>query len=138
MSTSKGVYPRRKSRTGADTAAPVQASGLSATDLAEFEALADAAERGELTPLPDAHPRGQEGVEFFKAALMAATGASSPEEAASLALGRPRVGEPRRETRQWRIRAAADLDDAMQARAAREGITSSELIRRAVAAYLAA
>ena len=118
--------------------APQDAPSLSDAELAQYEALADAAERGELTPLPGAHPRGQEGVDVFKAALMAATGAPSPEEAARLALGRPRVGETRRETRQWRIRAAADLDAAMQARAAAEGITGSELIRRAVAAYIAA
>lgn len=100
------------------------------------EELADAAERGELTPTGDAL-HGDAARDHGRAMLMAATGAHTPEAAARLAMGRPRVGEDRPETRHWRLRVPADLDDAVRRAAARDGVTVSDVVRRAAAAHVA-
>lgn len=101
----------------------------------EAAALADAAERGELRPA--GQPRdGEQARADARALLMAATGTTTQEDAARVALGRPRVGEERPETRHWRLRVPAALDDAARAAAEREGVTVSDVVRRAVAAQL--
>lgn len=100
-----------------------------------YDDLATAAENGQLTPIPRTTLHGQDATEQARALLMQATGASTHQEAAHLALGRPRLGE-HRDTRQWRVRATPDLDAALTATASRQGITPSEAIRRAVAAYI--
>lgn len=107
------------------------------TDPIETEAavLADAAERGELR-LTGQPLFGEEARAEARALLMAATGTTTAEEAAHVALGRPRVGEARPETRQWRVRVPAALDDAARAVAARDGLTVSDVVRRAAAAQL--
>lgn len=101
----------------------------------QADELARAAERGDLRPLGDPI-RGEAAREQARAMLMAATGTSTPEDAARLAVGRPRVGEDRPETRHWRVRVPAALDEAARAAAARDGITVSDVVRRAVAAQL--
>lgn len=99
------------------------------------EELADAAERGELRPI-GTPLYGEEARAEARGLLMRATGTVTPEDAARVALGRPRVGEERQETRQWRVRVPAALDDAARAAAARDGLTVSDVVRRAVAAQL--
>lgn len=101
-----------------------------------YEELADAAERGELRRKPGTRRVGAEAMQIAREALMEATGADSPEEAASLALGRPRIGHGRGPSRQWRVRAGDELYEATERMAADEGITVSELVRRATAAYV--
>lgn len=107
------------------------------TDPIEVEAavLAAAAERGELRPAGGAR-YGEEARAEVRSLLMAATGTTTPEDAARVALGRPRVGQERPETRQWRVRVPAPLDDAVRTIADREGLTVSDVVRRAVAAHL--
>ncbi len=100
--------------------------------------LADAAERGELTPIPGRELRGREAAEAARAILMSATGTTNAEDAARVALGRPRVGEVRPETRHWRLRVPAHLDDAARAVAEREGVTVSDVVRRAAAVGITA
>lgn len=112
-------------------------TGPRMTDPIETEAaaLADAAEGGELRPL--GRPlSGEQARAQSRARLMAATDTTTPEDAASVALGRPRVGEERPETRHWRLRVPAALDDAARETAEREGVTVSDVVRRAVAAQL--
>lgn len=94
--------------------------------------LADAAERGDLHPIPGTTLRGQDAADAARAMLMAATDTHTPQDAARVALGRPRVGESRPETRHWRVRVPDTLDDAAHAIARRDGLSVSEVIRRAV------
>lgn len=97
--------------------------------------MADAAEQGQLTPIgPALH--GQAATDAARALLMAATGTTSPQAASEVALGRPRVGETRQETRHWRVRVPASLDDAVKEQAAAQGVTVSDVVRRLVAAVL--
>ncbi|MDO5633449.1 MAG: hypothetical protein Q4G34_01055 [Micrococcus sp.] len=103
---------------------------------AEAATLADAAERGELAPTGDAR-HGEQSRAETAAMLMAATDTSAIHDAVTVSLGRPRVGESRPETRQWRVRVPAALDDAAREVAQREGLTVSDVVRRAVAAQLA-
>lgn len=101
----------------------------------EAAALADAAERGELRPA-GRPSSGEQARAQARALLMAATDTTTPEDAARVALGRPRVGEERPETRHWRLRVPAALDDAAREAAERDGVTVSDVVRRAVAAQL--
>ncbi len=59
----------------------------------DYEALAAAAKAGELAPVPDTALRGAEAAAAGRAALLAATGADTIEEAGRLAIGRPWIGE---------------------------------------------
>lgn len=104
----------------------------------EYEQLADAAERGQLQAVPGSRRTGEDARAFAGEVLMQATGAPSVEEAARLAIGRPRLGQDRGPSRQWRIRASEELNSATEAVAAQEGLTVSELVRRATAEYVAA
>lgn len=58
-----------------------------------YEELAAAAERGELAPLPNSRLRGAEAAAAGRAALLAATGTDTLDEAHRLAIGRSRAGE---------------------------------------------
>lgn len=62
-------------------------------EIAEFEELADFAERGELHPIPGTTVRGEAARQEARELMMSATGAETPEEAARRAVGRPRAGE---------------------------------------------
>lgn len=99
----------------------------------QYAALAARAERGELKPT--GQPLyGEDAAEAGRSLLMQATGASSAEDATQIALGRPRLGESRRaETRTWKVRTPAALDEGVRAAAHRRGISVSEYIRIAAA-----
>lgn len=107
------------------------------TEEQEWAALAARAERGDLRPIEGTAVTGPRAAERGQAALLAATGAASIEDAALIAFGRPKVGETR-DTHIWRVRASADLDAMVTWIAEREGRTRSQVIRDAVAQYAAA
>lgn len=103
-----------------------------------YEELSAAAENGELTVSGEVRT-GQAAVDYARSLLLEATGAATIEEATQLALGRPRIGSaPRGPSKQWRVRASDELHTAAEELAEREGVTISELVRHAVATYVAA
>lgn len=107
-------------------------SALSKKDQEKYAELAERAERGELKPQgpgiqsEDAASVGREWV-------LAATGASTIEEAANLALGRPKLGDEGQETKTWKVRTPADLDRTVREAAKRRGMSVSAYIRLAAA-----
>lgn len=104
----------------------------------EYEALADAAERGDLRSIPGTARRGEAARAQAAADLMWATGAATTEEAMRLAVGRPALGQERHgPSPQWRVRAPQELHARAEALAEHRGITVSELVRYAVGDYLA-
>ena len=103
------------------------------TDYAE---LASRAERGELAVLPGTVKRGAAAVEEAHDMLLAATGAASIDEAAVIALGRPRLDAVAAEGRTWKVRTTTALDDEVRRVAAERRISVSQLVREAVANYV--
>lgn len=100
----------------------------------EYAALAAAAERGELTPAGTA-THGPDAAQIGRQLVFAATGTHTTEEATRVALGRPRLDDSR-ETRTWKVRAPAPLDERASTAAKNLGITKSEYLRRAVSQQL--
>jgi len=72
----------------------IERDDLSDKDQAYYEDLADRAERGELRPVPGTAVYGDAARETAQAMVMAATGASTVDEATSIALGRPQSSTP--------------------------------------------
>jgi len=106
------------------------------SDEIDYEAWADAAERGELHVILGTEKRGEDAAASGRAAIFAATGAATVEEANRMTMGRPKVGEARGESRQWNVRASEELRRAAEERAAAEHISVSDLVRKAVAEYV--
>lgn len=104
--------------------------------MSEYDDLADRAERGELTIRPETVRRGRAAADHGRQALMAATGQSTVEDATRVALGRPRLGSEG-PSPVWRVRASVGLDAQVRALAAERHVTMSQVVREAVAAYLA-
>jgi hypothetical protein len=61
------------------------------TDNYGWNALAEQAEAGQLTPVKGTGLRGEDAARAGRAALLTATGADSIEAAKHIALGRPRL-----------------------------------------------
>lgn len=108
------------------------------TPTSDYNELAASAAAGALPPVPGTQLQGPKAAEAGRRLLMEATGASTPEETAQVALGRPRVGEARSTTHVWKVRAPEQLDALVTDLAARRGIKRSTLIRDAVAEYVRA
>lgn len=101
-----------------------------------YNDLADAAERGELAPIPGTRLTGAAAAEAGRAALMEATGAATIEDASRLALGRPRLGDERGPSRQFRVRTTDEMYTAVERVADSDGRRVSEVVREAIAEYL--
>lgn len=98
-----------------------------------YAELASRAEWGELHGIPGTQLHGEGAAAAARGLLFTATGTRTVDEAARVALGRPRVGEADRpETTTWRVRTPAPLDERAREAAAAEGVSLSEYIRRAV------
>jgi hypothetical protein len=102
----------------------------------DYDDLAARAEGGDLTPIPGTVRTAAEAAAAGRAALLAVTGADTIEEATRLALGRPRVGEARRPSVVWKVRASPQLDKLATDLAKHQGMTLSVLVRDAVADYI--
>ena len=103
----------------------------------EFDELADMAERGVLEPVSGTELRGRAAAQQGRSLLMTVTGTTALGEATRVALGRPRL-DAAGPSQVWRVRAGARLDAEARAAADRRGITISQMVRDAVAAYLQA
>lgn len=103
----------------------------------DFEALADQAEAGELSPIPGTIRRGEEARAETARLLMQATGATRPEDVIPLAMGRPRVGTESGPSPQVRTRVPQALKDRLAAVAWQQQRSESEVVREALTVYLA-
>lgn len=102
----------------------------------DYEALADAAERGELTPGPATVRRGPDAAAEARRVLMEATGATDADELTRLAMGRPSVGTSSGKSLMVRARVPQALKARLEALAQREHRKESDIVREALAAYV--
>ncbi len=102
----------------------------------DYEALADAIERGELKPDPKTLKHGAEASAEARRLLMEASGAADLEELTKIVLGRPAVGDNAGVSPVIRARVPQALKDRVGALAAREHRKESDIVREAVAAYV--
>lgn len=99
-----------------------------------YEALVESVQRGEI--IPD-DSRIQRNPTSGRDAILAATGASTFEEAAQVALGRPRVGEEAtKPSPSVRTRVPHELKRQLEDYARRHNQSASEVMRQALASYL--
>jgi hypothetical protein len=106
------------------------------TEHADYDDLAARAEAGDLQPVPGTALHGAAAAGAGRAALLAATGADTVEDVTRMALGRPRLGEDRRPSAVWKVRASAQLDDQVRAHLQAHGIAFPDLVRDAVSEYV--
>lgn len=102
----------------------------------DYEALALRAERGELDPIKRTELHGADAAAAGRAMLINATGADSIEDAISMTLGRPRVGEERGVSPTIRARVPRALKESLAALAKQDQRPESDIIREAVAQYI--
>jgi hypothetical protein len=103
----------------------------------EYEELAAMAERGELKVKPGTVKRGAASRAAAQAAFMNATGAESLDEAMTLGLGRPPVGSERGPSPQVRARVTPGTKRQVRWIAAQQHRSESDIVRDALAAYVA-
>lgn len=109
------------------------------SDDRRYAELASRAERGELRGIPGTQLHGEDATAAARGLIFTATATRTVDEAARVALGRPRLGEAnRKETTTWRVRTPAPLDERAREAAAAQGMSLSEYIRRAVARQISA
>lgn len=97
--------------------------------------LARRAEHGGLTVKPGTVRRGPEAAETARAALMAATGATTAEEATRIAVGRPTLGHEGKSP-VVRARVPQALKDRLHQLAQEQHRNESEIVREALIAYV--
>ncbi len=102
----------------------------------DYEALADRAEAGELTPIPGTLRRDDAAREETVRMLMEATGAARMEDVIPLAVGRPRVGQESGPSPTVRTRVPQALKERLAALAQRQQRTESAVMRDALEAYV--
>ncbi len=105
--------------------------------MTNYDDLAARAERGELTPIPGTDLHGSAAADAGRAMLMDATGTDTLADAMAVALGRPRL-EAGPAGPMWKVRSTKNLDQQINQLAIRRGVSKSEIIRQAAAAYIRA
>lgn len=102
----------------------------------KYEELASRAEHGELAVKPGTIRHGEDAASTAREALMDATGTDTVEEATRIAVGRPALG---REGRSPVVRARVPqaLKDQVQQIADHQHRKESEIVREALADYVA-
>jgi Ribbon-helix-helix protein, copG family len=100
-----------------------------------YDELADAAERGELRRKPGTRRTGAVATRLARDVMMAATGQTSRTRSWIWPWADPDRSCPRPVTA-VAVRACDELYEATERMAAQEGITVSEVVRRAIAAYV--
>lgn len=102
----------------------------------DWDDMAAMEQAGKLDPIPGTERRGEDAAAHARELLMNATATDNIDDAARIAIGRPRLSDDNRETVTWKVRATAVLDDLAGDLAQRQGKTRSALIRDAVAEYV--
>ncbi len=105
--------------------------------MTNYDDLAARAERGELAPIPGTDLHGSAAADAGRAMLMDATGTDTLDDAMAGALGRPRL-EAGPAGPMWKVRSTKNLDQQINQLAIRRGVSKSEIIRQAAAAYIRA
>ncbi|WP_316295648.1 ribbon-helix-helix domain-containing protein [Clavibacter michiganensis] len=105
--------------------------------MTNYDDLAARAERGELAPIPGTDLHGSAAADAGRAMLMDATGTDTLDDAMAVALGRPRL-EAGPAGPMWKVRSTKNLDQQINQLAIRRGVSKSEIIRQAAAAYIRA
>ncbi|WP_141564932.1 MULTISPECIES: hypothetical protein [Kocuria] len=103
--------------------------------MGDYDELARRAEHGGLTVKPGTVRRGPEAAEAARTALMAATGATTAEEATRIAVGRPALGREG-ESPVVRARVPQAIKDQLHQIAQTQHRKESEIVREAVIAYI--
>lgn len=103
-----------------------------------YEALADAAERGDLTPIPGTQLHGEAAAAEGRRMLMEAAGTTDLDELTRLAVGRPAVGTPSGTSPVVRARVPQVLKEQLDTYAADHGQKASEVVREALTRFLSA
>lgn len=98
----------------------------------DYDELAEAAERGQMRPVPGTRRSGSDAAADARHAFMSATGASTPEEAARLVLGRPRVNEQRAPAKTWRVRVSGSQNELVERAVEAADTSLSQYVRAAV------
>lgn len=106
--------------------------------MTDYNDLADRAERGLLAPVPGTALRGAAAADAARDALLAATGAGALEDAVTIARGRPRLDAEETAGPMWKVRATKPLDQKVSQLAKRRGVSKSQILREAAAAYVEA
>lgn len=101
-----------------------------------YDELAARAERGELKVVPGTERHGAEAMQQAREELLAASGATSPEEFIRMAMGRPPVGENRGPSPVVRARVPQALKDQVIELAKTQHRAESDIVRDALAAYV--
>lgn len=102
-----------------------------------YRELADRAEHGELRVKPGTIRRGPAATEETRLLLMEATETDTLEDMTRVALGRPKVGAARGASPVVRARVPQALKDRVLEVAEREHVNESDVVRAALAAYVA-
>lgn len=100
------------------------------------DALADRAERGELTIKPGTVRRDDASRAEAQRLLMEATDTSTVDDAIRVGVGRPPVGTERGASPVVRGRVPQAIKDAIGEIMAAENRTESDVVREAIAAYI--
>lgn len=106
--------------------------------MTDYNDLADRAERGLLAPVPGTALHGAAAADAARDALLVATGAESLEDAVTIARGRPRLDADEPAGPMWKVRATKPLDQKVSQLAKRRGVSKSQILREAAAAYVEA
>lgn len=106
--------------------------------MTDYNDLAERAERGLLAPVPGTALHGAAAADAARDALLAATGAESLEDAVMIARGRPRLDADEPAGPMWKVRATKPLDLKISQLAKRRGVSKSQILREAAAAYVEA
>ena len=102
----------------------------------DYDALADAAERGELTPIPGTELHGEAAAAEVRRMLLETTGTTDLDELTRMAMGRPAVGTSSGASPVVRARVPQALKDRVNALARRQHRKESDIVREALAAYV--
>lgn len=101
-----------------------------------YEALDDAITHGFVKVKPGTRRRGADAAREAQKLLIAATGATSPDEVIPIALGRPPVGSSHGPSPVLRARVSKATKDAVALIAERDGLSESSVVRQAIIEYV--
>lgn len=106
--------------------------------MTDYDGLAERAEHGDLAAIPGTRLTGSDAADGARAALLAATGAATLEDAVAIARGRPRLDGAEPAGPVWKVRSTRGLDQKVSRLAKSRGVSKSQILREAAAAYVEA
>lgn len=104
--------------------------------MSDYTELAERAEAGALHPKKGTVRRGANAAAAAQQALIEAAGTDDLESAVRVARGRPRLDATAPSSHVWKVRPTPFLDEQVRLVALERGVTISQVVRDAVAAYV--